>query len=82
MGLMVWKVVPQYNLIYFKGSIPGAKGCEVRIRDSLTIKQDQVRRKSPRVPLDHATPRCVAGSRRWPYAGLDHPPNHRHTSGA
>jgi len=39
-GLMVWKVVPKYNLIYCKGSIPGATGCEVRLRDSLCRKQE------------------------------------------
>jgi len=39
-GLMVWKVAPKYNLVYFKGSIPGHPGCEVYIRDSINRKQE------------------------------------------
>jgi large subunit ribosomal protein L3 len=38
-GLMVWKVLPKYNLLYLRGSVPGSKGCEVRMRDSLLPKQ-------------------------------------------
>ena len=38
-GLMVWKVVPKFNLLYIKGSIPGAKGSLVRLRDSTLHKQ-------------------------------------------
>ena len=38
-GMLVWKVSPKYNLIYVKGSIPGPKGSEVRLRDSLHGKQ-------------------------------------------
>lgn len=38
-GLLVWKVSPKYNLVYIKGSIPGAKGSEVRLRDSIHRKQ-------------------------------------------
>ena len=79
-GLLVWKVVPKYNLIYCKGSvcarapkrpvglvaaaptrdlrrrssllsrsqqIPGARGCEVRIRDSICRKQEAFKASSP-----------------------------------
>lgn len=38
-GMMVWKVSPKYNLVYLKGSVPGAKGSEVRLRDSIHRKQ-------------------------------------------
>ena len=37
-GLLVWKVLPKYNLLYLRGSVPGAKGCEVRLRDSTLPK--------------------------------------------
>ena len=33
-GLQVWKVLPKYNLLYVKGSIPGTRGATIRIRDS------------------------------------------------
>jgi len=32
-GLEVWKVLPKYDLLYIKGSIPGARGSTIRIRD-------------------------------------------------
>ena len=46
-GLMVWKVVPKYNLLYCKGSIPGARGCEGYLRDSTCRKQEAFRSQSP-----------------------------------
>lgn len=46
-GLMVWKVEPKYNLIYCKGSIPGSKGIEVRIRDSVCLKQEHFVKHTP-----------------------------------
>ena len=38
-GLLVWKVSPKYNLVYLKGSIPGATGSMVRVQDSKHRKQ-------------------------------------------
>jgi len=32
-GLEVWKVLPKYDLLYIKGSIPGARGSTIRIKD-------------------------------------------------
>ena len=46
-GLLVWKVVPKYNLVYCKGSIPGARGCEVRLRDSMCRKQEKFKAATP-----------------------------------
>ena len=46
-GLMVWKVVPKYNLLYCKGSIPGFRGCEVYIRDSTCRKQEAFVQHTP-----------------------------------
>lgn len=33
-GLMVWKVVPKYNLLYLVGSVPGPRGTDVKLRDT------------------------------------------------
>jgi len=33
-GLQVWKVLPKYNILYLKGSVPGCKGATVRLRDT------------------------------------------------
>ena len=55
-GLMVWKVVPKFNLLYCKGSIPGVAGCEVRVRDSICRKQEIFRASTP-LPF----PTCLPG---------------------
>ena len=39
-ALQVWKVIPKHNLIYVKGSMAGANGSTVKIRDSIQHKLD------------------------------------------
>lgn len=38
-ALMVWKVVPEYDLLYVLGSVPGARGSIVRVRDTKVHKR-------------------------------------------
>ena len=38
-GLLVWKVVPEHNLLYLKGSVPGARGKVLRVRDTRHLKR-------------------------------------------
>ena len=53
---MVWKVVPYFNLVYLKGSIPGAKGAEVRLRDSTCRKQEKFVASHPPPPFPTSLP--------------------------
>ena len=49
-GLMVYKVVPEYDLLYLVGSVAGAKGTEVRIRDTALPKRAFAPQSPPPFP--------------------------------
>lgn len=60
-GLMVWKVVPSLDLVFLKGSVPGAKGNEVRLQDSRTRKQEHFWSTETKPPF----PTCLPGDEMY-----------------
>ena len=60
LGLLVWKVVPEHNLVFLKGSVPGGKGGTLRIKD--TVHYTRGRFKTVKVRPSTPAHVCAIGT--------------------